>query len=453
MLNFSSQIYNKILNLAVNSNSVAHCRDYPFFAFNRQKLSFPEIQKYLQEKFKDSSLLYNLYIHFPFCRNRCTFCKYYSEILSKPQIIDDYLDALKEELKLYRTDFSNVKLTSLFIGGGTPTILSEKQIGRFFDVLHNFFWVNKRTQITIEGTPETIKKNLVRRFSEAGVTLLSIGVQSFNDNILRKINRTHSVKDVFRASNLIRNNGIKYFGIDLIIGLPGETFTSYQKTIARALELSPDFIECFLLTLGGDTKIKNRSKITNLDRVIRLFKNELSKEGYCLSWKGNFAMFFKQGINHEALNQHLAGIGSGRVISCLGFGARASSHFFNMAYRNTYGVNKYIQQNKKNHLPPIFYGQRLNNRDLKRKYIISQIGYYRQIDKNIYYNIFNSSIEKDFKEEINHLKQKKIVMEANSRLLWHLDEHEMGHNAFFLHALKYWYDPKYIHRLIKEYNI
>ena len=229
MLDFSNQIYNKILNLAIKSNSVAHCRDYPFFAFNRQKLTFPRIQNYLHKKFEDYSLLYNLYIHFPFCKKRCTFCKYYSEVLSRPQIIDYYIDALKTELKLYRINFSNVKLTNIFIGGGTPTLLNEKQAEYFFDIINSFFNVNKQAQITIEGTPETIKKNLVRRLSKSGVTLISIGVQSFNNNILKGVDRTHLAKDVFRASEIIRENNIKYFGIDLMIGLPGETLKSYQS--------------------------------------------------------------------------------------------------------------------------------------------------------------------------------------------------------------------------------
>ncbi len=449
MLDFSENIYKKVLKSAIKANSVAHCRDYPFFVFNNQRISFSEIQEYLQEKFKDSSLIYNLYIHFPFCKKRCTFCKYYSEVIDNPRLIDDYLNALESEIGSYLVDFSRVKLRNIFVGGGTPTLLNLKQTDHFFDIINKFFNLDKKVQITLEGTPETINRDLLKKLFQKKVNLVSLGVQSFNNEVLKKVGRTHSVKDVIRAVELIKKSNIKHFGIDLMIGLPGETLNSYRQTIKQAVALDPDFIECFLFTSGGSAKLKDNLKGQDLDRITELFKRNFQEKGYDWSWKGNFAMFFKKGSNHSLLNDHLVGIHGGRAISCLGLGPRASSHFFNLAYRNTYYTAEYLDELKKKKSLSKFYGIRLTDQDLRRKYIISQIGYRREIDKNIYKKLFNSLIEKDFRSEIILLKRKGIVTETEDRFLWHLDNHKMGHEDFFLHTLKYWYQPKYISRLIR----
>ena len=450
MLDFSNKVYNKILNLAIKHNFVSHCREYPFFTLEQQLLPAPIIRNQLRKNFKNPNFPYGLYIHFPFCKTRCSFCKYYTEVGISSDFIDEYLNALQQEVQLYDILFSNSILSNIYLGGGTPTLLSEKQIERLQNIIYQFFRFNKKTQISLEGTPESIKRDTLKKWHVLGVNRISVGCQSFNDDILKRVGRRHSVKGILKAFNIIREIGIKYTGIDLIFGLPGETLISYQKTIHETIKLFPDFIECFLLTPGGRAKI-NRCQPDDgsLSQVIQLFKESFTANNYRIYFCGNFLGFVKKGIlGKKAMNQNTEEVYNQRI-SCLGLGPSSISQFPEMRYRAASDAKDYIDC-LKNGLLPQHYGIFTNRDDLKRQYIISRIGYYRFIDKKAYHQLFGNHLINDFPEEINCLIAKRIISENKRCFIWHFDEYEMGHEEIFLHVLKYWYHPRYINQLLKK---
>jgi len=458
MLDFPDHTYHKLLRLATEYNIVSDCREYPSLVFNflfhRQKIPFPDLQAKLKKKFMNPLFRYGLYINFPFCRARCSFCKYYSELMPN-SYVDDYIESIKQELELYNINFSIVNLDNVYFGGGTPSILNPKQIRRLSSILNQFFSVNHKKdkiQITMEGTPESIEESRLKEFYNSGFNRISLGVQSFNDNVLRAVGRLHTTKDVFTAFKIIRKVGITYTGIDLMFGLPGETSKSYQNTIRQTLELNPDFIECFMFTLGGRTKISPAQDL-NLDKIIQLFKERFVDHGYQIYFSGNFLGFIKNGIPPaNAMNQNTEGVYK-FITPCFGIGAGAHSHFFDLKYSIFPDVKDYINTFKNGGKEPsFFYGFDMSEDDSKRQYIISQIGYYRFIEKDNYYRIFGSRIDDDFSKEIECLKKLKIVSNAGNRISWHLDEKGMGHNSFFLHAIRYWYHPKHISQLLPVLN-
>ena len=135
MLDFSEKIYTKLYNFAEKTNMVACCREYPALAWNREEFEFRKLKKKLKKIFSDSNLFCGLYVHFPFCTRRCSFCKYYSDILLNPKIVSDYLEALKLEIKSYQIDFSNIVLDNIFLGGGTPTLLVPSQVEEYMGLI------------------------------------------------------------------------------------------------------------------------------------------------------------------------------------------------------------------------------------------------------------------------------------------------------------------------------
>jgi len=451
MLDFDTKTYIKILNLAVKHNVLANCREYPSLYLNRERVDFNRVKKSLQQKFNDPEFVSGLYVHFPFCKNRCTFCKYYSEVFPNENIFDKYLDSLEKELKLYQVNFSNRELSNLFLGGGTPTLLNEQRMEKYLKIIHRFFKFKKNAQMSIEGTPESVEEKKIREYKRLGINRISIGLQSSNDKVLRKIGRLHTVKDVFQAFDKVRKAGIKYVGTEVIWALPGESLKTYKKTIKDVIKLNPDFIEGYLLTTGGRAKI-NRfyPPGVKIDEVIDLFKEQFLLNGYRIYYSSNFLGFIKKGVSCiKAMNQNTDGLYNYRS-DVLGIGVGASSHFYDHKYKIISDFRKYLDCLKKGEFPPL-YGMDISKDDYKRHYIILQIGFYRSINKNRYYQLFNKDFCEDFPQEVIYLKKKKIITETSKQYKWHLGKHEMGHKSFFMHVIQYWYNPKYIRQMIEKY--
>jgi len=453
MLDFPEKIYDKILSLAIKHNFISHCREYPFFTLEQKLIPASAVRRISDGNFKKQNFSCGLYIHFPFCKSRCAFCKYYAENCFSPKIIDEYLWALNREIELYGIDFSDIILSNIYFGGGTPTLFSPNQIERLKNIIYKFFRFDEKTQISVEGTPESINSDNLKEWRELGINRISLGCQSFNDDILKRVGRRHSVKTVFEAFDVIRKIGIKYTGIDVIFGLSGETLKTYENTVQSAIKLSPDFIECFLFTPGGRTKMKRFHPIgSDLDSVIRFFKESLTANGYRLYFSGNFLGFVKKSvIGTKAMNQNTEEVYNQRA-SCMGLGPSSISQFPQIRYRTASSVADYIKRIKKG-LLPLHYGVFAKSDDLKRQYVISRIGYYRNLPKKDYFNLFNVPIEHDFLRELQYLKRTGIVSETKNNFIWHFNESEMGHRDFFLHVLRYWYAPRYIRKIAKQFEI
>lgn len=451
MLDFDAVTYKKILEVAIKYNVIANCREYPSLLLNRQQVSFERVKSDLEEKFGNPDFACGLYVHFPFCRSRCTFCKYYSELFNDESVFDKYLESLKKEIELYQVDFSKVKLANLFLGGGTPTLLSGQRMEKYLDVIHKFFKFKKNTQVTIEGTPESLNEQKLKIYKNLGINRISIGLQSANDNVLKRIGRVHTIRDVFRAFAAVRKAGIKYIGTEVIWGLPGESLKTYKNTVKRLIQLSPDFIEGYLLTTGGRARIERfYPPGLNLDDIIKLFREVLLANGYRIYYCSNFLGFIKKGVSRsKAMNQNTDSLYN-YYANVLGIGAGASSHFDDLKYKIVSDAKGYMKCLENLKFPPL-YGVDISEDDYKRHYIILQIGFYRSIRKKRYKELFGKDLADDFPEEIAYLKRKKIVMETSMRYKWRLGEHEMGHKSFFMHVIQYWYNPKYIKQIIGKY--
>ncbi len=450
MLDFNSSTYKKVLEIAIKHNVIANCREYPSLFLNRKRINYNIIKERLKKNLADENFSCGLYVHFPYCKSRCTFCKYYSELGGDINKFNEYLDALEKEICMYGIDFKVKEFSNFFLGGGTPTLMDGKTMERYLNIIFKYFRFKENSQITIEGTPESVSYEKMKQYKRLGISRISIGLQSSNNSVLRTIGRCHQAQEVFRAFEVVRRVGIKYIGTEVIWGLPGETKKTYQKTAKDVLKLQPDFIEGYLLTEGGRTKIKRYypADIT-LDRAISDFKEKMLSNGYRIYYSSNFLGFIKEGVsNSKAMNQNTDGLYN-YYSDVLGIGAGASSHFRDYKYKTISNIKEYLH-NINTGRPPAIYGMPISNDDYKRHYIILQIGFYRSIKKKRYQELFGKSLDTDFPEEIGLLKRKKIVIETKNEFRWRLGEHELGHKSFFMHVIQYWYDPKYVRYILKN---
>jgi oxygen-independent coproporphyrinogen-3 oxidase len=197
----------------------------------------------------------HLYIHIPFCISKCSYCDFYSVAAghSGPGDSSEYVNLLLKEMGLRRNIARN--LGTIYLGGGTPTLLPAAQTATILSAARETFSVASGAEITIEANPRTISEEKLADLRGAGINRISIGVQSFDDRELYTLGRSHRAEDAFSAVKSARTAGFDNISLDLIYGIPGQDLNGWRETVARALELSPDHVSTYELTPEKDTPL------------------------------------------------------------------------------------------------------------------------------------------------------------------------------------------------------
>lgn len=287
-----------------------------------------------------------LYIHIPFCIRKCIYCDFlsfaYDESLAK-----QYIDALCKELSL-RKDHT-ITLKTVYIGGGTPTVLPEECFVRLFKCLQENFKYYP-IEITVEANPGTLDESKLKTFISLGVNRLSLGIQSFNDNELKTLGRIHTSEEGVRAIEMIKGAGIRNFSIDLMYGIPGQTIKTWKVSLSKTVDFLPAHISSYELTPEKNTPLhrmmsSGEIKMPDEELVLDMYSNAIdyfSKNGYEHYEISNFAQPGHRCIHN--LNYWDRG-------EYAGAGAGAHSFIKNIRSRNTDDINRYINDLKEGRLP------------------------------------------------------------------------------------------------------
>jgi len=280
-----------------------------------------------------------LYVHIPFCLTKCPYCDFYS--CTDCSGIPLFLDALEIEIQLCRDEFS--RFDSLYLGGGTPSALDDRQFTSLLEMLLDGFKFSPDTEITVEANPEDITPDKLKLLKELGVNRLSLGAQSFNANDLRFLKRRHSAGKVREAIEQSRAAGFGNLGLDLIYGLQTQDEKKWLENIRQALSFRPEHISCYQLTFAPGTKfddMRNKDEITPIseDNAANLFQvtsQLLEDAGYIHYEISNFAreeVFFSR--HNQKYWEHSPYLGLG-----------PSAHSFNKTRRwwNHRSVRDYTQ--------------------------------------------------------------------------------------------------------------
>lgn len=231
--------------------------------------------------------LLRLYVHIPWCKSKCLFCFYESDLgVPSEDSVDTYLSALGKELELYSQRIGRKKLETetLYIGGGTPSILTTKQIDRLFDVLRTQVQFRPDAFLITESSPGTLTKDKIEAFKRNGVNRMSLGVQTLDDEILKFSRRDHNSEEAKKAYQLIREGDMPEVNIDLMLALPNQSYGSFQQTLEETLQLSPSSISFLDLRIcPGSSLFKNLAKFSahlpgwKEDIVMRAIYQEMMK--------------------------------------------------------------------------------------------------------------------------------------------------------------------------------
>ncbi|MDP8957041.1 MAG: radical SAM family heme chaperone HemW [Actinomycetota bacterium] len=195
-----------------------------------------------------------LYVHIPFCLTRCGYCDF-NAYAGLDHLAGRYVDALVAEARMTKADWAGHTFTSVFLGGGTPTTLPASTLDRLLTELRRAFRIEPGAEVTSEANPDTVDEAYLRTLRDAGVTRLSIGVQSFDPSVLRALERQHPAEAAKAAFLAGRRAGFDDINLDLIYGADGESLDSWEATLAEALVLAPDHLSCYALTVEPSTPL------------------------------------------------------------------------------------------------------------------------------------------------------------------------------------------------------
>ncbi|OUM96233.1 MAG: coproporphyrinogen III oxidase [Thermobacillus sp. ZCTH02-B1] len=193
-----------------------------------------------------------LYIHIPFCAQRCHYCDFNTYALAG-QPVDAYLEALEREMERTVEALPPEKIDTVFVGGGTPTVLTPAQMARLLGAVRRWFPVAPDAEITVEANPGTVGPELLALMREGGVNRISFGVQAFDDALLRRLGRMHDTADAYRSVALAREAGFANISIDLMFGLPGQTMDMLADSVRRAVELDLPHYSLYALKIEENT--------------------------------------------------------------------------------------------------------------------------------------------------------------------------------------------------------
>ncbi len=291
--------------------------------------------------------LAGLYIHIPFCKQKCHYCDFHFAVSLRNKRA--LLDALKKEIILRKGELDET-LTTVYFGGGTPSVLTASELSDIFQIIHANYPISKTAEITLEANPDDLSESFLQELKVLGVNRLSIGVQSFFDEDLQFMNRVHTAKEALFTIRAAQNTDIKNISIDLIYGIPGLSLEKWQENLEKFKELNIPHLSSYALTVEPKTALAHfiaTKKIAPLDddlakhhfdKLIR-FMSENSFQHYEVS---NFA-------KEDFLSKHNTSYWQGK--SYIGIGPSAHSYQKKNRSWNVANNTKYIRVLKSNKLP------------------------------------------------------------------------------------------------------
>ena len=226
-----------------------------------------------------------IYIHIPFCSSRCIYCDFYSTTLGL-DMRSAYVDALCAELVARKTELTGQSVQTLYFGGGTPSLLTLPQLEQILTTLHEQFDILPSAEMTLESNPDDVTTDLAAGWRNLGFNRVSLGLQTFQDNILRLLRRRHNSATAREAVRTLRDVGFENLTLDLIYGLPGQTFELWMQDVQQLLELPVQHLSAYALSYEPGTvltKMRDRKEIAEADeetiRKMYLYLIEASKKG------------------------------------------------------------------------------------------------------------------------------------------------------------------------------
>lgn len=288
-----------------------------------------------------------IYIHIPFCKQACSYCDFY--FVTKTDKQSAFVDALINEIRSKKeTEYTSEPIETIYFGGGTPSLLTVSQIERILSAIKDTFTLDLK-EVTIELNPDDVTKEYLAELKSIGVNRVSMGVQTFDEDLLRFMNRTHNADEALKCLELLRDSNINVFTIDLIYGNPGQSLEMLSKDLDTLLQFDPPHISAYSLTIEPKTRLGKQVELGRLippeddlvERHFELVEEKLLTKGIKRYEVSNFAKSGSEALHNSNYWEHK---------NYLGFGPGAHSFWWSKGkekaarWENEANLNSYIDQ-------------------------------------------------------------------------------------------------------------
>ncbi len=309
-----------------------------------------------------------IYIHIPFCAKKCYYCDFFMSV--SLQYKEEYLQTLKKELELRKNYLQNKPVETIYLGGGTPSLLTEKEINEIFEKIYKTYKITEKPEITTEANPDDLSNSYLKALKCTPINRLSIGIQSFFDDDLQIMNRRHTAEQSISAIKKVQDLGFSNISGDLIYGLPGMSSEKWRKNLNYFFELKIPHLSAYHLTYEPNTvflKKLNSGKIKEIPEEeslnqFKILQKEAKKKNFIQYETSNFGEkgFFSKHNTSYWQQKHYLGIG-------------ASAHSYNGNSRqfNIKNIKEYIKRIREN--SNYFEKEILSAKDKYNDYIITQL--------------------------------------------------------------------------------
>ena len=353
------------------------------------------------------------YIHIPFCEHICYYCDF-NKVFLEGQPVDEYVEMLLKEMEITLEQHPVKELETLYVGGGTPTSLTAVQLDRLLAGAREILPFKEGKEFTVEANPGDLTKEKLQVMKNYGVNRLSMGVQTFDNRLLKKIGRKHTAEDVYQTMRFLEEENFTNVSIDLIYALPGQTLEGYRETLNQALALDLPHYSLYSLILENKTMFMNwvrqgRLELPDQETETRMFEETIQ------------AMEKKGRHQYEISNFGLEGHESKHNLMYwnndhyFGFGAGASGYLGNKRYRNKGPIQHYLRPLRAGELPVLKTEVLLRENQIEEEMFLGlrkKIG----ISKQHFYERYQQTIESLYSKVLTDLEKEGLLVNESDRI-------------------------------------
>lgn len=357
-----------------------------------------------------------LYIHIPFCVRKCAYCDFLSASAGE-ETIEKYVKALIREIYAHRDKAEIYKVVTIFLGGGTPSVLSGKQMGRILKALHEVFEIDENAEISMEANPGTVTGDNLKEYKDAGINRISFGLQSADNDELRLLGRIHTFEEFTESYRLAREAGFDNINVDLISAIPKQTLESWEKTLQAVRNLNPEHISAYSLIIEEGTPFAKiygegcpgEKDLPNEEEERLIYKKTeewLFKAGYHRYEISNYAKEGKE-CRHN--------LGYWERKNYLGIGLGASSLMENVRYSNTTNLENYLANSDR--LQEVQEEkEELTATEQMEEFIFLGLRKIEGIREEDFYRCFGKTLQACYGENINRLIKEGLLVNEQKTL-------------------------------------
>lgn len=351
-----------------------------------------------------------IYIHVPFCKQKCNYCNFHFS--TKKDNVEELVSGMIIELDQRKSYLKTKKIDSIYFGGGTPSIIDVKHIINIIEKIYSLFDVKKTAEITMEFNPDDIKKEKLNKLRQAGINRLSIGIQSFNNEDLIFMNRSHNAKEAISSIKLAKECGFNNMSIDLIYGVQNQTDKTWKKNLNQMFELEIDHFSAYALTVEPDTKLnylikKKRVQPTSelkAENHFKILQEESLKMGYEQYEISNFCRKNKFAQHNTSYWKDKAYLGIG-----------PSAHSYNGESRRWNISNNLKYITLINNSEKYFDEEKLSPTQKYNEYTLTSLRTIWGVSLDYLENNFDQHIVSHFKKNARKwIDNKNIILEKNN---------------------------------------